>query len=74
VPNTYRNRRAARIAIAVALSLTLACIIAAVALFFGLKKYVVYTQDGKLRLEIPWLEDSADSAPAVNADALTTGA
>ncbi|MDR2357021.1 MAG: hypothetical protein LBD92_02905 [Oscillospiraceae bacterium] len=59
VPNTYRNRRAARIALTVALSLVLACVIAAVALFFGLKKYVVYTQDGKLRLEIPWLEDTA---------------
>ncbi len=26
-----------------------------VALFFGLRRYIVYTPDG-LRLEIPWLE------------------
>jgi hypothetical protein len=58
VPNTYRNRRAARIALAAALSLVLVCLIAAVVLFFGLKRYIVYTQDGRLRLEIPWLEDA----------------
>lgn len=61
VPKTYRNHRAARIVLTTVLTLVLSCVILAVALFFGLKKYVVYTQDG-LRLDIPWLEDDNEAA------------
>ncbi|MDR1299749.1 MAG: hypothetical protein LBJ84_05805 [Oscillospiraceae bacterium] len=66
VPNTYRNHRAARVALTIAASLVLAALIAAVALFFGLRKYAVYPEDGngKVRLEIPWLKEDGDGQAA----------
>jgi hypothetical protein len=62
VPNTYRNHRAARVALTIAASLVFAAVIAAVALFFGLRKYAVYPEDGngEVRLEIPWLKEEGD--------------
>jgi hypothetical protein len=36
----------------------LTLILLTVAVFFGFKKYIVYTTDG-LRLDIPWLEEDS---------------
>lgn len=54
-PKTYRSRRPLKIFLTVVLSLLAAVIILTVSLFFGLKQYIVYTPDGSLHLEIPWL-------------------
>jgi hypothetical protein len=55
VPRTYKNGRAGRIILTVILSVIIAFVILTVTLFFGMRKYIVYTDDG-LHLEIPWLE------------------
>ena len=60
VPKTYKNYRVARIILKIFLALVLTCVILFVALFFGLKKYIVYTPDG-LRLDIPFLVESTES-------------
>ncbi|MDR0446980.1 MAG: hypothetical protein LBH17_08195 [Oscillospiraceae bacterium] len=57
VPRTYKNRRAARIVIRTLVFILLAALVLAVTMFFGLRRYIVYTPDG-LRLELSWLEDS----------------
>lgn len=57
-PKTYRSRRPLKIALMAFLSLIAVVIILTVSLFFGLKRYIVYTPDGSLHLEIPWLDDS----------------
>lgn len=41
------------------MSLVIAFVILTVSLFFGLKQYIVYTPDGSLHLEIPWLEEES---------------
>ncbi len=56
-PRTYRSRRPLKIILAILVSLVIAAVILTLSLFFGLRKYIVYDQDGKLRLEIPWLEE-----------------
>ena len=60
IPNTYNNHRAARILVRVLVCVLIALVITAVAMFFGLRRYIVYTEDG-LRLEIPWLEETEDT-------------
>lgn len=61
IPNTYKNRRVARILVRVVVGVVVAFVILAVSLFFGLRRYIVYTPEG-LRLEIPWLrEDVAET-------------
>ena len=58
IPRTYRNRRPLKIILTVLLSLIAAFVILIVSLFFGFRKYIVYTQDG-LRLDIPWLTEES---------------
>ena len=67
VPKTYNNRRVLRIIIRVVVAVTVVTVILFVSLFFGLRKYVVYSADGKIRLEIPFLmEDTPPQSPTVN--------
>jgi len=61
VPNTYKNRRAARVVTRLLIALIITVVVFAIALFFGLRRYIVYTQEG-LKLEIPWLEETPPSA------------
>ena len=63
VPKTYNNRRVLRIFIRTVVAVFVILIIAFVSLFFGLRKYVVYSADGMIRLEIPFLMDEAPSEP-----------
>jgi hypothetical protein len=56
-PKTYRSRRPLKIAFTILLCLIIAAIILTVSLFFGLRRYIVYDQEGNLHLEIPWLEE-----------------
>ena len=56
-PKTYRSRRPLKIAFTILLYLIIAAIVLTVSLFFGLRRYIVYDQEGNLHLEIPWLEE-----------------
>ncbi|MDR1065273.1 MAG: hypothetical protein LBL25_02790 [Oscillospiraceae bacterium] len=56
VPRTYKNHRAARLLARALAILLIAAVALAIAMFFSLRQYIVYTPDG-LRLEIPWLEE-----------------
>ena len=58
VPNTYKNRRAARVVVKLLVGLVIAVVVLTIALFFGLRRYIVYTPEG-LKLEVPWLEETA---------------
>ncbi|MDR0906876.1 MAG: hypothetical protein LBN00_12040 [Oscillospiraceae bacterium] len=58
IPNTYNNHRAARLFGRFAVGFVIAVVLLAISLFFGLRRYIVYTPDG-LKLEIPWLEEAA---------------
>ena len=62
VPDTYKNRRAARAIRRFVIGLVIALVVAVIALFFGLRRYIVYTPDG-LRLDIPWLEEAPEGEP-----------
>ncbi|UOO38073.1 hypothetical protein IZU99_02060 [Oscillospiraceae bacterium CM] len=61
-PKTYKSHRLLKIVIVVVVSLLLVFVITTVSLFFGLRRYIVYTPDGNLHLEIPWLDETT-SAP-----------
>ena len=58
VPNTYKNRRAARVIARLLAGIVIFVVVLTVALFFGLRRYIVYTPEG-LRLDVPWLEEAA---------------
>ena len=78
VPKTYNNRRVLRILIRAVVAVLLISIVVFVSLFFGLRKYVVYSADGLIRLEIPFLMDEittetgGNGNPENNDDALDT--
>ena len=63
VPKTYNNRRVLRILIRTVVAVFVILIIVFVSLFFGLRKYVVYSADGMIRLEIPFLMDETPPEP-----------
>ena len=60
----YRSRSPVFIVLTALAAVILAAAILSACIFFGFRKYIVYTPDG-LRVEVPWLED----APAENAEA-----
>lgn len=55
-PKIYVHNRAVKIILKSIGILALAFVVLAVSLFFGLKRYAVYTPQG-VHLEIPWLEE-----------------
>ena len=59
VPNTYNNHRVARILLRVFACVLVAAVLLAISLFFGLRRYIVYTPEG-LRLDIPWLQEDVE--------------
>ena len=52
----YRSRRPLKTALTVFFALLAALIILAVGIFFGFRRYIVYTSDG-VRLDVPWLQE-----------------
>ncbi len=60
----YRSHKPLKTALAVVFSVLAALIILAAGIFFGFKKYIVYTSDG-VKLDVPWLEEpeSGSGAP-----------
>jgi len=55
----YRGKSPARLLAGIVAGVVLAAIILCASVFFGFRKYIVYTPDG-LRLEVPWLEEPAE--------------
>ncbi len=53
----YRSRDPLRIILGILLAVILTLVIFAVGVFFGFRKYIVYTSDG-LRVEVPWLQET----------------
>ena len=60
-PQTYRSSRVFRRILSALMAIVIAAAVLFVVLFFGLKKYIVYTSDG-IRLEIPFLSDFEETA------------
>lgn len=61
----YRKRKPVKIVLLSLLALVCLLIALAAGIFFGFRKYIVYTPDG-LYLDVPWLSERApqDGAPA----------
>lgn len=55
----YRSRKPLKTALTVFFSLLAVLLILAVSVFFGFKRYIVYTSDG-VKLEVPWLQEPED--------------
>lgn len=70
--DSYRGRSKLRTALTVLIVILLVVLLLAVAAFFLLQKYMVYTDDGQARLDLPFLQGEAvnarDPAPAASQD------
>ncbi len=62
-PKVYRKRRAGGVVLRIAVIVLAALLLLAVLLFFGLRKYIAYTDTGRLYLDIPWLAGYMDGRP-----------
>ncbi len=60
--DTYRGRTKLQTALTVLIMILLVVLLLAVAAFFLLQRYMVYTDDGQARLELPFFQ-SVESAP-----------
>lgn len=58
-PRIYRSHRPIKTALTVFFVLLAAVVTLIFAVFFGFKKYIVYTSDG-VKLVVPWLMDPED--------------
>lgn len=72
-PKIYKHKNHGRKAIKITLYVICALIVLFIILFFSFKKYIAYTDTGKLYLDIPWLYGYMDGAPETDelADILT---
>ena len=59
----YRKRRTAGVLIRAAVIILAALVLLSVLFFFGLRKYISYTDTGRLYLDIPWLAGYMDGKP-----------
>ncbi len=59
----YRSRRPLKTALTVFFVLAAILLILAVAVFFGFRRYIVYTSEG-VKLEIPWLQETSQTPEA----------
>lgn len=59
-PRTFKNHRPIKAAVITLLVIAAAAAVFAAALFFGLQKNIAYTDEGRLYLDIPWLEEYMD--------------
>ncbi|MBR6259153.1 MAG: hypothetical protein IKR21_02975 [Oscillospiraceae bacterium] len=57
----YRGRGAGKVIAGIIIALIVLAMIVYAALFFGLRKYAVYTPEG-VRLEVPWLQETPEEA------------
>ena len=63
----YRSKRPLKTALTVFFVLALALIVLAIGVFFGFRRYIVYTSDG-VKLDVPWLREPTEQVePATGA-------
>ncbi len=62
--DTYRGRTKLQTALTVLIVILLVVLLLAVAAFFFLQRYMVYTDDGQARLELPFLQQETPAPPA----------
>ena len=62
-PRIYKHSNAKSIIIKVVVIFIAAVIILALTAFFGFRKFIAYTDTGKLYLDIPWLYGYMDGPP-----------
>ena len=55
----YRQRRPLRAVLIALVSLIIIALMLTLSVFFGFKKYIVYTSDG-VRLDVPWLRETVE--------------
>ena len=60
IGRVYRRRNPWKIIGIVLAAMIIAAVVLAVGIFFGFKKYAVYTPDG-VYLDVPWLEETIES-------------
>ncbi|MBQ8831617.1 MAG: hypothetical protein IJ017_08460 [Oscillospiraceae bacterium] len=63
-PKIYKHSNAKSIILKVIAIVIAAVIILALTAFFGFRKFIAYTDTGKLYLDIPWLYGYMDGPPA----------
>ena len=62
-PKVYRKNRAVGIILRVACIVIAILVLLAVLLFFGLRRYIAYSDTGRLYLDIPWLAEYMEGEP-----------
>jgi len=62
-PRVYRSYRPLKILLKILLCLVIVFVVGTVVLFFALRRYIRYTPDGTLYLEIPWLGYNVSEPP-----------
>ena len=62
----YRSRRPLKVILTALLTVLVVLAILAVSIFFGFKRYIVYTSDG-VKLEVPWLQEPEEQGETVPA-------
>ncbi len=62
-PKIYKHKSHRHIPLKIAVCVLCALIILSVIVFFSFKKYIAYTDTGKLYLDIPWLYGYMDGPP-----------
>lgn len=63
-PKIYKHSNAKTIIFKVIAVIIAAAVILALTAFFGFRKFIAYTETGKLYLDIPWLYGYIDGPPA----------
>ena len=68
----YEGRKKNRVHAGVIFTVVLALIIAAILIFYGLRKYAVYDENGNATIILPWSQKTETDSPAASpADSVT---
>ena len=62
----YEGRKKSRSHIGVIITVILALIVAALLIFYGLKKYAVYDENGNATIVMPWSQKADTASPTVS--------
>ena len=62
----YEGRKKSRSHIGVIITVILALIVAALLIFYGLKKYAVYDENGNATIVMPWSQKADTASPKVS--------
>lgn len=65
-PKVYRSGNARRLVGKILISVLVVVLVFALIAFFGFRKFIAYTDTGKLYLNIPWLYGYMEGPPAVD--------